>query len=73
MPRGRRKNPDNFEDEIALLDEQINEATKKLQALKQKKKNRIRDEELNKDANTWELIRKSGLSPEEILNLVNNQ
>jgi len=71
MARGRRKNPESFEDEIALLDAQIDEASKKLQALKQKKRARIKEQEKNKDANTWEQIRNSGLSPEEILTMVN--
>ena len=73
MPRGRRKNPENFEDEIAMLDAQIIETTKKLQVLKQKKKARIKEQEKNKDASTWELIRNSGLTPEEILSMVRSK
>ena len=71
MPRGRRKKPDDFAEEIALLDAQIDELTKKLQALKEKRKVRIKQEEKNKDANKWDLIRNSGFTVDELLDLVN--
>ena len=73
MARGRRKKPDNFEEEIAVLDAQIDEAAKKLQTLKQKKKARIKEHAQNKDADTWELIRNSGLSADEILSMVSKK
>jgi len=73
MPRGRRKKPDNYVEEIADLDVQIKETTEKLLALKNKKKARIKEEEKNKDADKWEQLKKSGVSVDEIISMVNNQ
>ena len=70
MPRGRRKKPDNFEEEIAVLDEQIIDLTKKLRSLKEKKRTRIKKEEKNKNADKWDQIRNSGLSVDDILDIV---
>ena len=72
MPRGRRKKPENFEEEIAIIDTQIADLTKRLQALKEKKKARIKEEEENKDADKWDKIKNSGYSVDELLNIVNN-
>ena len=71
MPRGRRKKPEDFTEEIAILDAQIDDLSKKLHALKEKKKLRIKQEEKNKDANKWDLIRNSGFSVDELLDMVN--
>ena len=73
MPRGRKKRPENFVEELAALDEQILDMTKKLQALKEKKKSRVKEEEKNKDADKWEQLRKSGVSVDELLVLANKQ
>ena len=73
MPRGRRKKPDNYEEEIAVIDAQIADMTKKLQALKDKKKARIKMEEKNKDADKWERIKNSGFSADDILKMVDNK
>jgi len=73
MPRGRRKKPDNYVEELADLDVQIKDLTEKLQALKAKKKARMKEEEKNKDADKWEQLKKSGVSVDEIIDLVNNQ
>ena len=72
MPRGRRKKPENFEEEIAVIDAQIVELTKRLQSLKEKRKNRIKKEEENKDADKWDKIKNSGYSVDELLNIINN-
>lgn len=73
MPRGRRKKPDNFEEELVVLDEQIAEATKKLQALKEKKKSRIKEETKNKDADKWDQLKKTGVSVDDLLVIANKQ
>lgn len=73
MPRGRRKKPETFAEELALYDDQIAELTKKLQAVKEKRKQRVKDEEKNKDADKWDLLRKSGVSVDELLEIVKNQ
>ena len=73
MPRGRRKKPENFDEEIAVFDAQIDELTKKLQSLKEKKKIRIKMEEKNKDADKWERIRNSGVSVDDLLDMVNKK
>ena len=73
MPRGRRKKPDNFEEEIAILDEQIAEATKKLQVLKEKKKARVKEETKNKDADKWDQLKKSGVNVDDLLVMVTKQ
>jgi len=73
MPRGRRKKPVNYEEELEVLDTQIADLTKKLQAVKEKKKARIKKEEENKDADKWEKIKNSGLSVDELLDLVNKK
>jgi len=71
MPRGRRKKPENFEEEILILDNQIAELSKKLQSIKEKRKARIKKEEENKDADKWEQIKNSGYSVDDLLNIVN--
>ena len=71
MPRGRRKKPENYTEEIEVLDAQITDLTKKLVSLKAKKKARMKQEEKNKDADKWEQIRNSGYSVDELLNIVN--
>ena len=71
MPRGRRKKPENYAEEIAVLDEQIADMSKKLLSLKAKRKSRMKQEEKNKDADKWEQIRNSGFSVDELLNIVN--
>lgn len=71
MPRGRRKKPENFEEEILVLDNQIAELTKKLQSIKEKRKARIKKEEENKDADKWEQIKNSGYSVDELLSIIN--
>jgi hypothetical protein len=73
MPRGRRKKPVNYDEELAVLDTQINDLTKKLQAVKERKKARIKKEEENKDADKWEQIKNSGYSVDELLVMVNKQ
>jgi len=73
MPRGRRKKPENFEEELLVIDTQIADLTKKLQALKDKRKARVKMEEKNKDADKWERIRNSGFSADDILNMVNKK
>jgi hypothetical protein len=71
MPRGRRKKPVNYEEEIAVFDTQINDLTKKLQTVKDKKKARIKKEDENKDADKWDKIKNSGFSVDELLDMVN--
>ena len=73
MARGRRKKPDSFEEEIQLIDTQIDELTKKIRALKEKKRIRIKEETENKDSNKWEQIKNSGFSVDQILAIVNEQ
>ena len=73
MPRGRRKKPDNYEEEIMLIDTQIADLMKKIRVLKDKKKIRIKEETENKDSNKWDLIKNSGLSVDQILAIVNEQ
>ena len=73
MPRGRRKKPENFEEEIAVLNTQIDDLTAKLKALKDKRAARIKIEEKNKDADKWERIRNSGFTADDILNMVNKK
>lgn len=73
MPRGRRKKPESYEEELTLLNEQIADAAKKLQALKDKKKSRIRAEEKNKDADKWDQLKKSGVSVDDLLDYVDKQ
>jgi len=73
MPRGRRKKPENFEEEIAVLDAQINDLSKKLAELKEKKRARIKAEEKNKDADKWDQIRNSGISVDDLLDMVNKE
>ena len=73
MPSGRRKKPESFDEEIVLIDSQIAELTKKIRVLKEKKKKRIKEEEVNKDADKWDQIRNSGLSVDDILTYVKKQ
>lgn len=73
MPRGRRKKPVTFEEELAVLDLQIADLTKKLQALKDKKKARIKKEEESKDADKWDRIKNSGFSVDQLLAMVDKQ
>ena len=70
MPRGRRKKPDNYLEEIATLDEQIADLTQKLQSVKDKKRARMKEEEKSRDENKWEELRKSGVSVDAILDMV---
>lgn len=70
MPRGRRKKPENFDEELLVFDTQIAELTKKLQALKEKRKARIKEEEENKDADKWDKIKNSGISVDDLLELI---
>jgi len=71
MPRGRRKKPVNYEEEIAVFDMQIAELTKKLSNVKEKKKARMKKEDENKDADKWDKIKNSGFSVDELLDMVN--
>ena len=73
MPRGRRKKPENYEEEIAVLNAQIDDLTAKLKALKEKRAARIKVEEKNKDADKWERIRNSGFTADDILNMVSKK
>jgi hypothetical protein len=73
MPRGRRKKPENFEEEIAVIDAQIADLNKKVLALKEKKRARIKREEKDKDADKWDQIRNSGHSVDDILSYVNKE
>ena len=73
MPRGRRKKPESFEEELTLINEQIADLTKKLAALKEKKKIRIKAEEKNKDADKWDQLKKSGYSVDDLLDIVSKQ
>lgn len=71
MPRGRKKKPESFDEELLVLDTQIADFTKKLQALKEKRKTRIKEEEENKDADKWDKIKNSGVSVDDILEYIN--
>ena len=71
MPRGRRKSTEIYEEEIAVLDAQIAETTKKLQDLKEKKKASLKLAERNKEAEKWDKIRNSGVNVDTILEIVN--
>ena len=73
MPRGRRKKPENFEEEIAIFNAQIEDLTVKLKNLKDKRAARIKLEEKNKDADKWERIRNSGFTADDILSMVNKK
>ena len=73
MPRGRRKKPESFDEEILAFDTQIAELTKKLQSVKEKKKTRMKQEEENKDAGKWDQIKNSGLSVDDILDIISKQ
>jgi len=73
MPSGRRKKPANYEEEIALLDEQIEEQAQKLKELKDKKKARVKEEEKLKDATKWDQLRNSGLSVDDLLNFASKK
>ena len=73
MPRGRRKKPESVEEEILLIDTQIAELTKKLQAVKTKKKKLIKNEAKIRETKKWEQIRESGYSADDILNIINHQ
>lgn len=70
MPRGRRKKPENYEEELAVFDAQIADLTKKLQVLKEKRKARIKKEDEDKDADKWEKIKSSDYTVDEILDFI---
>ena len=73
MPRGRKKGPANFEEEIQLLDMQIADLTKKLKSVREKKKLCIKNEKEKKDVDKWELVKNSGYSVDDILNMIKNK